>query len=88
LGGRSGWPCSGRGQLGRPATSSVVSPVHMPTITEHRPKVIQRRDGRFEIRCPQCERIRSEPRPIGIGLPVTNRAEAESIARNHAGRAA
>jgi hypothetical protein len=23
--------------------------------------------------------------PIGIGLPVTNRAEAEGIARNHAG---
>jgi|GEM_PF-3593730 len=29
-----------------------------------------------------------QARPIGIGLPITNRAEAEAIAHNHAGRAA
>ena len=52
------------------------------------PKLVQRPDGRYEIRCPQCERMGSGSRPIGIGLPVTSRAEAESIARNHAGRAA
>jgi hypothetical protein len=29
-----------------------------------------------------------DQRPIGIGMPITNRAEAEFIARNHASRAA
>jgi hypothetical protein len=28
------------------------------------------------------------PTPIGIGIPITNRAEAEAIVRNHARRAA
>jgi hypothetical protein len=55
---------------------------------QHRPKLVHRPDGRWEIRCYQCERMVGDERPVGIGLPVANRAEAESIAQNHAGRAA
>lgn len=55
---------------------------------KHSPRLVNRPDGRFEIRCPQCERMVADGRPIGIGMPITNRVEAESIARNHAGRAA
>jgi hypothetical protein len=54
----------------------------------HSPRLVQRPDGRFEIRCPQCERMDDQARPIGIGMPIVNRIEAESIARNHGGRAA
>jgi hypothetical protein len=29
-----------------------------------------------------------DQRPLGIGMPITNRAEAEFMVRNHANRAA
>jgi hypothetical protein len=55
---------------------------------KHSPRLFKRPDGRFEIRCHQCERMEDQAPPIGIGMPITNRTEAESIARNHGGRAA
>ena len=68
---------------------SFPSPVsrgfqHRPN--QHSPKLVHRWDDRWEIRCPQCEGMVGDAMPIGIGLPVTNRAEAESMARNHARR--
>jgi hypothetical protein len=50
---------------------------------KHSPRLVNRPDGRFEIRCPQCERMDDQAPPIGIGLPIANRTQAESIARNH-----
>ena len=54
----------------------------------HRPQLMQRPDGRYEVRCGECERRIDRPLPVGIGVPITNRFEAESILRNHGGRAA
>ena len=52
----------------------------------HQPRLVVRPDGRFEVQCPECVAgQRGGGLPIGIGLPVSNRAEAEGIARNHAG---
>ena len=50
---------------------------------QHSPELVHRPDGRDEIRCPECERMVGEARPIGIGSPITGRLEAESIVRNH-----
>jgi len=54
---------------------------------QHAPRLVSRPDGRWEIRCPQCERMEDQS-PIGIGMPIANRIEAESIVRNHTRRAA
>jgi hypothetical protein len=54
----------------------------------HHPRLVHRPDGRFEVQCPQCQQVGEESRPIGIDMPITNRAEAEDIARNHVRRAA
>jgi hypothetical protein len=43
-------------------------------------------DGRYVVRCQHCERTDASI-PVGIGMPITNLVEAESIARNHGGRA-
>lgn len=55
----------------------------------HDPRLLERPDGRFEVRCLQCDR-NGDPAslPIGIGMPIANRVEAESILRNHAARTA
>ena len=50
---------------------------------QHSPELVNRPDGRYEIRCPECERMVGEARPVGIGLPITGRLEAEAIVRNH-----
>jgi hypothetical protein len=42
-------------------------------------------DGRWEVQCPQCARSPANARPVGIGLAIVNRDEAEWIVRNHAG---
>jgi hypothetical protein len=52
-----------------------------PSNRPHRPWLVQLPDGRWEVRCGEC----LQPTPIGIGLPVTNRLEAERIFANHAG---
>jgi len=49
---------------------------------------MRRPDGRYEVRCRDCERRVDRPLPIGIGVPIANRFEAESILKNHKGRAA
>jgi hypothetical protein len=69
-------------------SSSFPNP--LPMSPKHSPRLVIRSDGRYEIRCPQCEYLgrTGQPWPLGIGMPITDRAEAESIARNHAGRAA
>lgn len=57
--------------------------------TDHRPSFIKHTDGRYEVRCPQCERNSAQtlsPLPIGIGVRITNRFEAEAIFRNHGGQ--
>jgi hypothetical protein len=46
---------------------------------------LQRNDGRWEVRCPQCALSPAEITPVGIELPIVNRVEAEWIMRNHAG---
>ena len=71
-------------------TTKVIVPMGTASKAkvQHSPQLVHRPDGRFEIRCPECERKVGETRPIGIGLPITNRIEAESIMQNHAGRAA
>ena len=52
---------------------------------QHHPKLVQRPDERWEVRCPQCEGNRDEAIPLGISMPIASRVEAEGIARNHAG---
>jgi len=47
----------------------------------HQPELLRRADGRWEVRCPQCQQ--AEMAPVGISLPIVNRAEAESILQNH-----
>ena len=49
------------------------------------PTLMPLNDGRWEVRCPQCEMSRADDTPIGIGFPIVSRIEAEWIMRNHAG---
>ena len=52
---------------------------------EHHPELVGRADGRWMVRCRQCETRRDQTTPIGIGVPIVNRFEAESISTNHNG---
>ena len=54
----------------------------------HRPELVTRSDGRYEIRCSDCRGRSDEPVPIGIGLPVSSRVLALEMLRNHVGPAA
>ena len=55
----------------------------------HDPRLLLRSDGRFEVRCLQCQRNGDlTALPVGIGIPITNRDEAEAIVRNHLARTA
>jgi hypothetical protein len=54
----------------------------------HRPELLTRSDGRYEVRCSDCRRRPDEPVPIGIGLPVSSRVLALEMLRNHVGPAA
>jgi hypothetical protein len=85
----STWPMGPACTTSSPRASfGFPMPTAFHASPKHTPKVVQRADGRYEVHCPQCERMREKPRPIGIGLPITNRAEAEAIVRNHSGKAA
>jgi hypothetical protein len=53
-----------------------------PAVSRHHPKLVHRKDGRWEVRCLQCQRNQEQATPLGIGIPVVNRVEAEGIARN------
>jgi hypothetical protein len=54
----------------------------------HQPQLVGLRDGRYAVRCEGCEQREGMSVPIGIGVPITSLFEAESIYRNHGGRAA
>jgi hypothetical protein len=49
------------------------------------PRLVLREHRRWEVRCPDCQRSQDGARPIGIGIPIVNRFEAEGVVRNHAG---
>jgi hypothetical protein len=51
----------------------------------HSPRVSGRTDGRWEVRCPECESS-SQSLPIGIGVPITSRYAADEMQANHLGR--
>jgi hypothetical protein len=52
-------------------------------VENHKPRLVHRGDGRWEVCCPGCERIQDQLFPIGIGIPIVSRIEAEAIVRNH-----
>jgi hypothetical protein len=54
----------------------------------HQPRLLRLTDGRYAVHCQQCEQRKDATVPVGIGVAITNRFEAESIYRNHGGRAA
>jgi hypothetical protein len=71
------------------APTSVASEIVSGQRRGHHPQLIRRPDGRYEVRCREClTRQGDAGLPIGIGVPIANRAEAEMIARNHQTRAA
>jgi hypothetical protein len=55
-----------------------------PPVENHNPRLVHRGDGRWEVCCPDCERTQDQLFPIGIGIPIVSRLEAEGIVRNHA----
>jgi hypothetical protein len=59
-----------------------------PSLRVHRPTLLMRCDGRFEVQCEDCFSRFDEAPPIGIGIPVANEHEAKKMLRNHVGRAA
>ena len=61
-----------------PSGRTPLLPEHL-----HHPKLMCRADGRYEVRCPRCAEVPHHDPPIGIGLPVSNRAEAEGMVANH-----
>jgi hypothetical protein len=72
--------------------ATSATPVACKTVSRqgskgHHPRLANRADGRFEVQCPQCWMQREGGRPMGIGVPIVNRAEAEMIVRNHSDRA-
>jgi hypothetical protein len=64
----------------------------VPTMAEqvagHQARLVKLGDGRYTVRCRNCEQGQARSVPVGIGVPISNRFEAESIARNHGGYAA
>ena len=54
----------------------------------HRPELVTRSDGRYEVERKDCRARSDEAVPIGIGLPVSSRVLALEMLRNHVGPAA
>ena len=54
----------------------------------HRPELVTRSDGRYEVRCNDCRSRTDELVPIGIGLPISSKVLALEMLRNHVGPAA
>jgi hypothetical protein len=52
----------------------------------HHPEVRQRSDGRWTVRCPECQGPAVAEKPIGIGAPVTSEFEAHMMKDNHLAR--
>jgi hypothetical protein len=55
-------------------------------VQTHEPTLVGLGDGRWVVRCVHCQvaRAAGHAPPIGIGLAMKSRFEAESILRNHA----
>jgi hypothetical protein len=49
----------------------------------HHPRLTQRADGKWVVRCPQCEGNQSESVPLGIAMPLESRQVTELILANH-----
>jgi hypothetical protein len=49
----------------------------------HHPRVTQRADRMWIVRCPQCEGSQSEAVPLGIAMPLQSRQVTELIFANH-----
>jgi hypothetical protein len=52
----------------------------------HHPEVLRSSDGRWMVRCPECERTGATEAPIGIGSPVRSEHEAQLMRDNHVAR--
>jgi hypothetical protein len=50
----------------------------------HEPIVHRRSDGLWEVVCLGCWLDSSVELPVGIGLPIKSRSDAERILQNHA----
>jgi hypothetical protein len=57
----------------------------MPGMVHH-PEVLRHYDGRWVVRCPECQRIEVAEVLIGIGAPVRSEHEAQMMRDNHVGR--
>ncbi len=49
----------------------------------HHPEVLEQGEGRWVVRCPECQQEKDVP--IGIGAPVQTRHVAEMMRQNHVG---
>ena len=49
----------------------------------HDPRITHYADGRWVIRCPQCEQNRNAPIPIGIAMPIKSHEVTELMLDNH-----
>ena len=54
----------------------------------HRPELVTRSDGRYEVECKDGRARSDEAVPIGIALPVSSTVVALEMLRNHVGPAA
>jgi hypothetical protein len=53
---------------------------------DHHPEVLRHDDGRWLVRCPECQRTEMVEVLIGIGAPVRSEYEAQMMRDNHLGR--
>lgn len=49
----------------------------------HRPVIIQRPDGRWELHCPDCTESHETTVLIGLDLPVESKEVADLLLENH-----
>ena len=54
--------------------------MHKPT---HHPQISKRADRWWVLNCPECQGAVDAAVPIGIGLPLESRYEAEMLRENH-----
>ena len=52
----------------------------------HQPEVQRCHDGRWVVRCPECQRIEATETLVGIGTPVQSEHEARLMNDNHDAR--
>jgi hypothetical protein len=83
-------PVRDMSRTGLVACRSLGLPCHAVSENQagHQPQLVKLADERYAVRCQQCELRSDEDVPIGIGVPISSRAEAEAILRNHADWAA